>query len=198
MKLKFKLTLLLVMLVNICFYAQGTYTIKGVITAKADNSPIPGVSIRILKTTRGVETDFDGKYSLKVKKGDVLQFSYLGYSSQTVIIDSQKTLNISLIEDVSALDEIVVVGYGTVKKSDLVSSVAKADMSKAVATPTSDVNEMLRGRVSGLQVDVAGGTLRPGGTSEYFIFSRIPASATIASIQPIPEPKPYTTDSAKL
>jgi len=74
MNLKFKITLLLVMLVNVCFYAQDVYTLKGVVNSKGDKSELPGVSIRVLKTIKGTETDFNGKYSIKVKKGDVLCF----------------------------------------------------------------------------------------------------------------------------
>lgn len=152
MKLKFKLTLLLVMLVNICFYAQGSYTLKGVVTSKGDNSPLPGVSITVLKSSKGVQTDFDGNYTIKVKKGDVLQFSYLGFKSQTVIIDSQKTLNVSLIEDVSALDEIVVVGYGTQKKSHLTGAISKVKNEKLDQIAVARVDDALIGQVSGVNI----------------------------------------------
>jgi TonB-linked SusC/RagA family outer membrane protein len=152
MKLKFKITLLLLMLVNIFAYAQDTYTIKGVVMAKADNSPLPGVTIRILKTSKGVQTDFDGNYSLKVKNGDVLQFSYLGYSAQTIIVNGQKTLNIALIEDVSSLDEIVVVGYGTQKKSHLTGSISKIKNEKLDQIAVSRVDDALIGQVSGVNI----------------------------------------------
>ena len=116
MKLKFKITLLVLMLVNIFAFAQEK-TLTGLVTSEGDNSPLPGVSVTILNTPKGVQTDFDGKFTIKVKNGDVLQFSYLGFKSLAVIIDGQKTLNVILTEDVSSLDEIIVVGYGTQKKA---------------------------------------------------------------------------------
>ena len=110
MNLKFKLALLLVMFVNICTFAQETYTLKGKVTSKVDNEGLPGVSIRILDSNVGSETDLDGSFTIQVKKGDVLEFSYLGFSTQKFTIDNQKNLNVVLEEDNSILDEIVVVG----------------------------------------------------------------------------------------
>ncbi|TVZ57324.1 TonB-linked SusC/RagA family outer membrane protein [Lutibacter sp. Hel_I_33_5] len=152
MKLKFKITLLLVMLVNVCFYAQGSYTIKGTVTAKADNSPLPGVSILIVKTSKGTETDFDGNYAIQVKSGDVLQFQYLGFASQTVIINNQKTLNISLVEDTSSLDEVVVIGYGTQKKSHLTGAISKVVNESLDQIAVARVDDALIGQVSGVNI----------------------------------------------
>lgn len=152
MKLKFRLTLLIVMLANICIYAQGSYTLKGIVTSKGDNSPLPGVSITILKSTKGVQTDFDGNYSIEVKKGDVLVFSYLGYKSQTTIIDAQKTLDVSLSEDVSSLDEIVVVGYGSQKKSTVTGAISKVTNEKLDQIAVARVDEALIGQVSGVNI----------------------------------------------
>ena len=125
MKLKFKITLLLIVLVNFCFYGQDSYTLTGVVTASSDSSPLPGATVRVTNTNKGTETDFDGKYSIKVKKGDVLEFSYVGFAVEIRIINNQRTLNISLKEDASLLDEVVVVGYGTQKKSHLTGSISK-------------------------------------------------------------------------
>ena len=129
MKLKFKITLLVLMLVNIFAFAQEK-TLTGSVTSEGDNSPLPGVSITILKTSNGVQTDFNGNFIIKVKNGDVLQFSYLGFKSLSVIIDGQKTLNVILTEDVSSLDEIIVVGYGTQKKSHLTGAISKVKNEK--------------------------------------------------------------------
>ena len=84
MKLKFKIALLVMMLVNIFAFAQEK-TLTGSVTSEGDNSPLPGVSITILKTSNGVQTDFNGNFIIKVKNGDVLQFSYLGFKSLSVI-----------------------------------------------------------------------------------------------------------------
>jgi len=77
------------------------------------------VNIAVLNTARGIQTDFDGNYTIAVSDGEVLQFSYIGYSTQTVTINGQSSLNIVLLEDASQLEEVVVIGYGSRKKSDL-------------------------------------------------------------------------------
>ena len=152
MKLKFRLALIFLLLATTCFYAQGSYTLKGVVASKGDNTPLPGVSITILKSTKGTQTDFDGNYSIEVKKGDVLVFSYLGFKSQTIIIDAQKNLNVNLDEDVSSLDEIVVVGYGTQKKSHLTGAISKVKNEKLDQIAVARVDDALVGQVSGVNI----------------------------------------------
>ena len=151
MKLKFKITLLVLMLVNIFAFAQEK-TLTGLVTSEGDNSPLPGVSVTILNTPKGVQTDFDGKFTIKVKNGDVLQFSYLGFKSLAVIIDGQKTLNVILTEDVSSLDEIIVVGYGTQKKSHLTGAISKVKNEKLDQIAVARVDDALIGQVSGVNI----------------------------------------------
>jgi len=117
MNLKSKLTLMLLLVFNISLFAQEGYQISGKVTGQ-DNLPIPGVNVIVANTTNGTSTDFDGNYQLEVKSGDVLRFSYVGYSTQSITITDQTTLNVVLAES-SALDEVVIVGYGTRKKSIL-------------------------------------------------------------------------------
>ena len=151
MKLKFKIALLVMMLVNIFAFAQEK-TLTGSVTSEGDNSPLPGVSITILKTSNGVQTDFNGNFIIKVKNGDVLQFSYLGFKSLSVIIDGQKTLNVILTEDVSSLDEIIVVGYGTQKKSHLTGAISKVKNEKLDQIAVARVDDALVGQVSGVNI----------------------------------------------
>jgi len=151
MKLKFKITLLVLMLVNIFAFAQEK-TLTGLVTSEGDNSPLPGVSVTILNTPKGVQTDFDGKFTIKVKNGDVLQFSYLGFKSLAVILDGQKTLNVILTEDVSSLDEIIVVGYGTQKKSHLTGAISKVKNEKLDQIAVARVDDALIGQVSGVNI----------------------------------------------
>ncbi|WP_299058582.1 TonB-dependent receptor [uncultured Polaribacter sp.] len=146
------MTLLVLMLVSISINAQESYTIKGTVISKLENSPLPGVSIIIQNSQIGTETDFDGKYSLKVKKGDVLQFSYLGYATQNITITNQKTLNVSMLEDSSELDEIVVVGYGSRKKSDVTGAVSSVKAEELNAFPVLDAAQALQGRAAGVVV----------------------------------------------
>ncbi|MCI2228230.1 TonB-dependent receptor [Polaribacter sp. MSW13] len=157
MNLKFKITLLLVMLVNICFYAQDAYTLKGVVKSKGDNAPLPGVTIRILNTTKGTETDFDGNYSIQVTKGQTLEFSYLGYAAQNIIITNQLNLNIIMVEDASVLDEIVVVGYGSQKKSHLTGAISKVKNEKLDQIGVARVDDALVGQVSGVNIQATEG-----------------------------------------
>ena len=140
------------MLVNLCFYGQEAYTVSGVVTTKADNSPLPGVTVRIVDTNRGSETDFDGNYSIQVKKGNILEFSYLGYATQNITINNQRTINISMLEDASILDEIVVVGYGSQKKSHLTGAISKVKNEKLDQIAVARVDDALIGQVSGVNI----------------------------------------------
>ena len=152
MKLKLKLTLLLTLLVNTFFYAQDSYTLKGIVTSKVDDSPLPGVTVRIAKTNTGAQTDFDGLFSIIVKVGDILEFSYLGYKTQTKIITNQKTLAVIMVEDASVLDEIVVVGYGSQKKSHLTGAISKVKNEKLDQIAVARVDDALIGQVSGVNI----------------------------------------------
>lgn len=163
------LFLSLFLFVSMAAFAQSQKTISGTVLSAEDNMPLPGASVIVKGATIGVSTDFDGKFSLTVNDTDTtLRISYLGFQTKEVAITSGP-ITVVLEVDQNLLDEVVVVGYGTQLKSDLVGSVAKTDLSKATATPTADVTEMLRGRIAGLQVDVGGGTLRPGGSSDVLL-----------------------------
>lgn len=150
MNLKTNLTLIAILLFNFAF-AQDSYTLTGLIADEA-NIPIPGVNIIILNTTRGTSTDFDGLYSIEVKNGDVLQYSYLGYVTQTVIVDGQTELNVIMAEDASQLDEVVVVGYGTQKKSTITGSISKVTNETLDQIAVSRVDDALIGKVSGVNI----------------------------------------------
>ncbi|WP_178983796.1 SusC/RagA family TonB-linked outer membrane protein [Winogradskyella helgolandensis] len=140
-------------------------TIKGKVLSSADNMPLPGASVIEKGTTNGTQTDFDGAFILEVtNEASIIVVSYVGFKSKDVVYSSDEIT--VMLEDDTALAEVVVIGYGTQKKSDIVNAVATVDIEEATLSPTSDVNEMLRGRIAGLQVNVGGGTLRPGGTSD--------------------------------
>jgi len=146
--------------------AQAQQTVTGTVLSAVDDLPLIGATVMEIGTTNGTITDIDGNFSLNVSSAEsMLKISYLGYDAQKVAASSTP-ITVMLSNDGNTLDEITVVGYGTQKKSDIVNAVAVTNLDQAVLTPTSDVNEMLRGRIAGLQVDVGGGTLRPGGTSE--------------------------------
>ena len=127
---------------------------------------LPGATIYVDGSTNGTTTDFDGNFSITVNKGDTLTFNYIGYQTLNQVIDQTTNLTIELISK-NELDEVVVVGYGTQKRSNLVGSVATIDVDKATQTPTTNVTELLRGRAAGVQVNL--GDARPGGFSNIVI-----------------------------
>ena len=166
----------------ISFSLMGQTSIEGVIMSALDKMPLAGASVIEKGTTNGASTDFDGNFTLNVSDPNaILVISYLGYKTKEVAATANK-MTILLQEDAGSLDEVVVVGYGTQKKSDIVNAVASVDMDDAILTPTSDVNEQLRGRIAGLQVDVGGGTLRPGGTSDIIFRGRSSVEGNVSAV----------------
>ncbi|RIA10772.1 TonB-linked SusC/RagA family outer membrane protein [Flavobacteriaceae bacterium MAR_2010_72] len=152
MNLKTKLTLIITLFISVTIFAQDRFTINGTVVSEVDNLPLPGVNIIILGTTSGVSTDFDGNYQIQAKTGDVLQFSFLGYVSKTVIVANQQTINVALAEDASQLDEVVVVGYGTQKKSHLTGAISKVVNEDLDQIAVSRVDDALIGQVSGVNI----------------------------------------------
>jgi len=151
MNLKNKLVLIAILLFNIAIFAQNT-TLTGTVVSETDNLPIPGVNIIVKNTNRGSTTDFDGKYQIQVAKGDVLQISSLGFVTKVVTFDNQKTLNISLAEDLAKLEEVVVIGYGTQKRSNVTGSVSKYTNDKLDEVPVSRLDQALQGKIAGVQI----------------------------------------------
>ncbi len=139
------------LLVNIQLFAQDTYDLSGTVV-DANNVPIPGANIVVANTTRGTQSDFDGNFSIKVTSGDILRFSYIGYTTETVAIVSQKTVSVTLNEDASQLDEVVVVGYGTQKKSTVTGSISKVTNENLDQIAVSRVDDALIGQVSGVNI----------------------------------------------
>lgn len=138
-----------------------TNTVKG--TVNGSDGPVIGATVKVKGSSTGVVTDYDGNYTIKVKPGDVLTFSYLGMSTKEVKVGKQTKIDVTLVEDDKLLDEVVVVGYGKMKRSDLTGSVVSVN-SKAIekSVPTS-VDQVLQGRAAGVQIQANTGT--PGGSS---------------------------------
>ena len=97
MNLKTKLTLFAFLLLTVMSYSQDRFLLKGEVSSAVDSLTIPGVNILVLNTTRGTTTNFDGQYEIEVSQGEVLQFSFLGFLSKTVIVGVQTTLNVVLV-----------------------------------------------------------------------------------------------------
>ena len=163
--MRYGIVKLLVLLCTTYGFSQ-TKTITG--TVSDNTGPMPGVNVLIKGTTNGVVTDFDGMFNIDgVSNTDVLIFSYIGFVTQEVPVGAQDVINIVLQEDTQALDEVIVVGYGTQKKSNVIGSVTSVEVEKATNVPTTNVSEMLRGRAAGVQVNL--GDARPGGGSNIVI-----------------------------
>ncbi|WP_372757487.1 SusC/RagA family TonB-linked outer membrane protein [Mariniflexile sp.] len=156
MNLKNKLALVALLLFSIAVFAQNK-TVTGVVVSATDNIPIPGVNVIVMNTTKGTTTDFDGAFKLDVKSGDALQFSYIGFVTQVVVIKDQKTLSISLKEDLATLDEVVVIGYGVQKKSHLTGAISKVTNESLDQIATSRVDDALIGQVSGVNIQATDG-----------------------------------------
>lgn len=151
----------LIILVLACGSAAAQLTVTGKIVDSTSGDPLPGVTVSV-KNQKGIGTvsDIDGAYMLKVPDGATLMFSYVGYNSQEVAVKGRKVIDVALVEDAQSLNEIVVVGYGTMRKSDLTGSVVKADLGIMKDSPNTNVVQSLHGTVAGLevgQVNRAGG-----------------------------------------
>ena len=151
MNLKTKLVLMMVLLLNISLFAQDGYTLTGTVLDET-NMPVPGANVVIQNTTTGTSTDFDGNFSITVSNGNVLEFSSIGYAKKEVAITGQQTLNVVLAEDASQLEEVVVVGYGSQKKSDITGSVSSVKSEELNAYPVLDAAQALQGRAAGVVV----------------------------------------------
>lgn len=126
--------------------------VKGLVT-NGSGLPLPGASIVEKGTLNGTETDFDGKFALEVNSGNaILIVSYLGFKTQEVSLSGRTDFTITLIEDAAALDEIVVVGYGTQLQTNVSGSIAKAPMKELQDFPTSNYDQALAGKIAGVQV----------------------------------------------
>ncbi|HCT69869.1 MAG TPA: hypothetical protein DF409_01235, partial [Bacteroidales bacterium] len=127
MKKHYALLKVLFLLLGLAIGSQGFsqgVRVSGKVTDANDGQSIPGVTILVKNTSTGTITDIDGKYSLEVEPGATLVFSFVGYNTQEVIAGAQTTLNVVLVPSVTELEEAVIIGYGTVKKSDATGSVA--------------------------------------------------------------------------
>ena len=139
---------------------KDTRTISGIV--RDNMGPVTGANIVIKGTTNGTISDLDGKFTLEnVPANAILQISYIGYLPQEITVNNQSSYNIMLKEDNQSLDEVVVVGYGTVRKADLAGSVAVLDNKAFKDQPITQISDALQGRVSGVQVQSSG---VPGGT----------------------------------
>lgn len=135
-------------------------SVSGTVTSSVDGEPLIGVSVRIKGSPQGVASDIDGKYALQAENGQVLQFTYIGYKQMEVTID-RNVIDVTMQEDYTTLDDVVVVGYGTMKRSDITGSVVSVGADEIKKTIVTSVDQALQGRAAGVQVTQNSGS--PGG-----------------------------------
>jgi TonB-linked SusC/RagA family outer membrane protein len=196
MKTKFSgiLTLLLAFVVQLTFAQEKT--ISGTIS---DDSglPLPGVSIVIKGTTTGTQTDFDGIYTIKAQSGDVLSITYLGMKGQEVTVGASNTINVVMEADIAALDEVLVVGYGTSTKQSFAGTAKTVKQEQLEIKNVSNISQALAGEVAGVTVINTSG--QPGTTSTIrirgygsvngnrdplYVVDGVPFTGSINSINP--------------
>lgn len=160
----------LILMLLMCILSTNMQAQENTVTGKVvDNKglPLPGVNVHVKGSTKGTQTDFDGNFSISTAPKSILVFSFIGMDETAVDVENKKNLKVVLKESSQALDEIIVVGYGTKKKSDVISSVASVKPGDLTKVATSDVGEMLRGKAAGVQVSLADGG--PGSSSSIQI-----------------------------
>lgn len=133
----------------------------------AQGNPLGGVSVVVKGTQRGTSTGADGSFAIDANVGDVLEFTMVGYQKKSVIVGQSKNINVVMEIEATMANEVVVVGYGTVKKSDLTGSVASIKAEDLEKFPAGNVTEMLRGQAAGVQVTL--NSAAPGGASDVYI-----------------------------
>ncbi|MEN8210066.1 MAG: carboxypeptidase-like regulatory domain-containing protein, partial [Candidatus Fermentibacteria bacterium] len=140
-------------------------TITGVVTDASDHLPLPFVNILVKGTSVGTVTDLDGHYSITVTGNeDILVFSYIGYLEQEIPVQQQNTIDLQMKEDVLSLEEVVVIGYGQVQKSDITGSISSISSEEMLERPVTRIDQALQGRAAGVQIASTSGM--PGsGTS---------------------------------
>ena len=170
-------------------YQQSTIT--GTVK-DASGQPVPGVSVLVKGSTNGTLTNPDGQYTLSAPLTSTLVFTYVGYISQEVPANNRKVINIKLLDDVSKLNEVVVTGYSTEQKKDIVGSVSIVNAEDLQTTPTGNVTSQLQGRAAGVTVSADGG-LEGGakvrirgfgsftGSEPLYVIDGVPVSANTTS-----------------
>jgi len=186
--------LFLFFLFPLCSFAQST-TVRGIVK-DANGEALIGVSVVQVGTSNGTVTDISGKYELKAPANVKLSFSYVGYQAQVITLTGKNEINIILKEDNKSLDEIVVIGYGTAKKSDLTGSIASANIKDFEKSPNTNIVQSLQGTVPGLNIgqiteagktpsiQIRGKNTISGNTGILVVIDGIVAGSDLSSINP--------------
>ena len=140
--------------------------VTGCVVSSSDNEPLIGVTVKVPGSSSGSITDFDGNYTISVDKNATLEFTMIGFKSQQVKVEGRSVINVALQDMAADLDEVVVIGYGSVKKSDLTSSISAVKGEQLEKLSTGNVMNALQGQITGVQIQNAGS---PGSTPRVII-----------------------------
>lgn len=191
MKRKTYLSLLTLLFFAFSSATFGQRNITGTVVSDADNAPLIGATVLVQGTTTGTVTDIDGKYSIQAANEDVLVFTYTGFVMQEIEVGSQSVIDVALAESVSTLSEIVVTGYASERKADIIGSVGVVDTEDALTTPSANLAQQLQGRAAGVTVSGDGA---PGEGAKVRIrgFTSFGSSNPLYIIDGVPTKNPGT------
>lgn len=161
------------------YVAHGQQLIQGKVTS-TEGEALPGVNVVLQNTTIGTVTDIDGNYSISITEPDaILVFSFIGYATREIAVNNRSIIDVVLEEDIEQLDEVVVIGYGTVRKSDLTGAVSTVKAEELVKVPSNNPMQALQGKVAGVQVNSISGA--PGEN----VVVRVRGTGTFNNASPI-------------
>ncbi|MBM1105768.1 TonB-dependent receptor [Aurantibacter crassamenti] len=180
----------------LCFSTISAQTVSGTVTDSS--GPLPGASVVIKGTTNGTQVDFDGNYSLdNVDNSATLVISYIGFATQEVAVNGQGTINVTLTEDASQLEEVVVVGYGTQKRANITGAVAKVGGDEVAAIQAARVDDALAGKLPGVliqnqsgepgadpKIQIRAASSLSGDSSPLIVVDGYPISGSLATVNP--------------
>jgi len=169
LKLTWLMTLFMAFVMQFSFAQEKTVT--GTVTSEVDGFPLPGVSIIVKGTSRGVQTDFDGKYSIKASASETLVLSYVGYKTVEKLVGSSSNVDVAMKEDLAELETVVITGYnGATNSSKITSSLAVVSSESIEQIPINSIDQMLQGQAAGVNVSTASG--QPGQSATIIIRGR--------------------------
>ncbi|MEI8098595.1 MAG: carboxypeptidase-like regulatory domain-containing protein, partial [Sediminibacterium sp.] len=148
-------------------YAQDAKVITGKVLESPANTPLAGVTVLNKSTNKTTVSDFAGQFKIQAKSTDLLVISNIGFESQQITVGTAKSLNIAMVASTAVLNDVVVIGYGSVRKKDLTGSVSQVNMKELSKAPVGDFAQALSGRLAGVRVNSSDG--QPGVTPNIVI-----------------------------
>ncbi|MFT4781839.1 MAG: TonB-linked SusC/RagA family outer membrane protein [Pseudohongiellaceae bacterium] len=169
LKLTWLMTLFMAFVMQLSFAQEKTVT--GTVTSATDGLPLPGVSVIVKGTSRGVQTDFDGNYSIKASTGETLVFTFVGMKKSEKKVGQSSTLNLAMAEDLAELETVVITGYaGATNSSKVTSAIAVVSAESIEQVPINSIDQLLQGQAAGVNVSTGSG--QPGQSATVIIRGR--------------------------